>query len=73
MTESEDVARSRLTQLWDMLDLITPMAIRVSGTLRVADHIKEGRDRLPELAAATRAHPEALRRLPRYLGTRRPW
>ncbi|MGH8877232.1 MAG: methyltransferase [Stackebrandtia sp.] len=70
MTEFNGAARSRLMQLWDMLDLITPMAIRVAGTLRVADHIQEGRDSLPQLAAATGAHPDALRRLLRYLVAR---
>lgn len=35
MTTTNDVDCTQLMQLWDMLDLITPMAIRVAATLRV--------------------------------------
>jgi hypothetical protein len=39
----------------------------VAATLRIADHIAAGADRLPELAAAANADPESLGRLLRFL------
>ena len=33
--------------LWAMADLVTPMALRVAATLRVADHIADGRRTAP--------------------------
>lgn len=49
--------------LWAMADLVTPMALRVAATLRVADHIAGGLDTAPELADAVQADTEALDRL----------
>ena len=35
MDQAED--RTNLTAVWRMADLITPMALRVAATLRIAD------------------------------------
>jgi 2,7-dihydroxy-5-methyl-1-naphthoate 7-O-methyltransferase len=53
--------------LWAAADLVTPMAVRVAATLRLADHIAFG-ERDPEaLAAAVGADPDALRRVMAHL------
>jgi len=55
--------------LWAAADLVTPMAIRVAATLRLADHIAAG-TRTPEaLAEVAGADPDALARLMRHLVT----
>ncbi|MGH7563227.1 MAG: methyltransferase [Gemmatimonadota bacterium] len=59
-----------VTRLWEKLDLMTPMAIRVAASLRISDLIAEGHDHLPELAAGAGAHPDALGRLLRHLTAR---
>ncbi|MGH7572429.1 MAG: methyltransferase [Gemmatimonadota bacterium] len=59
-----------ITRLWEKLDLITPMAIRVAASLRVADLIAEGHGHLSELADRAGAHPDALGRLLRHLTAR---
>lgn len=51
-------------------DLVTPMAIRVAATLRLADLIAEGICTSDELAARCGADPDALHRLLRYLACR---
>jgi 2,7-dihydroxy-5-methyl-1-naphthoate 7-O-methyltransferase len=52
-----------------MADLVTPMAVRVAATLRLADHMAAGA-RTPEaLAEAVHADPDALRRLMDHLVT----
>ena len=61
----EDVER-----LHGLSDLITPMAIRVAATLRLADRIAAGTTMLTELAAEVEADPDALGRLLRYLAAR---
>lgn len=48
--------------LWAKADLLTPMAIRVAATLRLADHLDS-----PDLATKTGADPDALDRLLRHL------
>jgi hypothetical protein len=53
--------------LWSLADLVTPMAIRVAATLRVADHIAEGRTTAAGIAQVERADPDALDRLLRHL------
>lgn len=58
-------------ELWAAADLVTPMAIRVAATLRLADHIAAGRVTARELAAAVDADPDALERLLRHLVTAR--
>lgn len=53
--------------LWALADLATPMAVRVAGTLRVADHIAAGRGTAQEVADATGVHADALDRVLRHL------
>ncbi len=48
-------------------DLITPMAIRVAATLRLADHIAAGKRSADELALAAGADPDGVERLMRHL------
>lgn len=55
------------TGLWAMADLMTPMALRVAATLRLADHITAGLRTAPELAAATDSDTDALDRTMRHL------
>ena len=57
-------------RLSEMSDLITPMAIRVAATLRLADRIAAGTTTLAELAADADVDPDALGRLLRYLAAR---
>jgi hypothetical protein len=54
-------------QIWAAADLITPMAVRVAATLRLADHIAAGRRTTEELAAAVDADPDALGRVMNHL------
>jgi O-methyltransferase len=56
--------RDGLTRL---ADLITPMAVRVAATLRVADHIAMGPRTAAQLAQAVSADPDALDRVLRHL------
>ena len=44
-----------------LADLCTPWCIHVAATLRIADHIAGGRDRIPELASAANCDTRALR------------
>ncbi|MEU6548882.1 methyltransferase [Streptomyces sp. NPDC046915] len=60
---------SARTGLWAMADLVTPMALRVAATLRLADHIEAGLRTAPELAAATDSDVDALDRLMRHLAS----
>ena len=53
--------------LSSMAGLVTPMALRVAATLRVADHITRGLCTAPELARAARANTDALDRVLRHL------
>jgi SAM-dependent methyltransferase len=46
-----------------MGDLVTPMAIRVAATLRLADHMAAGATGVDDLARRISAHPDALGRL----------
>src|SRR6266487_3735925 len=55
--------------LWAAADLVTPMAIRVAATLRLADHIAAGRQTTEALAAAVDADRDALGRLLGHLVT----
>src|SRR4051794_12144021 len=55
--------------LWAAADLVTPMAIRVAATLRLADHIAAGTCTAEALAAAVDADPDALARLLAHLVT----
>lgn len=49
--------------LWAAADLVTPMAIRVAATLKLADHIALGARTAAALAEVVGADPDALRRL----------
>jgi hypothetical protein len=49
--------------IWAAADLLTPMAIRVAATLRLADHIVAGTRSTEALAEAVRADPGVLGRL----------
>jgi hypothetical protein len=60
----------RLAALWRQADIITPLALRVAATLRLADHVAAGHDRVVDLARHAGAEPDALRRLLRYLTAR---
>jgi fatty-acyl-CoA synthase len=55
--------------LWAAADLVTPMAIRVAATLRLADHIAAGTQTTEALAAAVDADRDALGRLLGHLVT----
>ena len=50
-----------------MADLVTPMAVRVAATLRIADHITLGLRTAWELAEAVNADADALDRVLRHL------
>ncbi|WP_141579317.1 methyltransferase [Actinomadura sp. WMMA1423] len=54
-------------ELWAAADLLTPMAIRVAATLRLADHIAAGQRTVEALAAETGADQDALGRLMGHL------
>jgi 2,7-dihydroxy-5-methyl-1-naphthoate 7-O-methyltransferase len=56
-------------ELWAAADLVTPMAIRVAATLRLADHIAAGTQTAEALAAAVGADRDALGRLLSHLVT----
>lgn len=53
--------------LTPVMDLVTPMAVRVAATLRLADLMADGPVRLDELARRADAHPDALGRVLRHL------
>jgi SAM-dependent methyltransferase len=54
-------------RLAPITDLVTPMAVRVAATLRLADLMHAGVSRLEELAERTEADADALGRLLRHL------
>lgn len=56
--------------LWEKADLITPMAIRVVATLRIADLLERGIGRLDQIAEQCRVDRDALGRVLRYLADR---
>lgn len=60
----------RPVNLYALTDTITPWAVRAAATLGLADHVSAGTTHVDELAAATGADPDALRRLLRYLSVR---
>ncbi len=55
--------------LWAAADLVTPMAIRVAATLRLADHIAAGVRTSEALAGVVGADADALERVMRHLVT----
>lgn len=62
--------QSDITRLWQMADMITPMAIRVVATLHLADHVASGCRTAVELAQRAGADAGAVGRLLRYLVAR---
>lgn len=54
-------------RLWSLADLVTPMAVRVAATLRLADHITQGSCTAAGLAGAEDVDPGALDRVLRHL------
>jgi hypothetical protein len=66
----EEQVDDDVRKLYQLADLITPMALRVAATLRLADRIAAGTARLPDLAADANVDPDALSRLLRYLVAR---
>jgi 2,7-dihydroxy-5-methyl-1-naphthoate 7-O-methyltransferase len=56
-------------ELWAAADLVTPMAIRVAATLRLADYIAAGTQTTEALAAVVDADRDALGRLLGHLAT----
>src|SRR5581483_2747034 len=53
--------------LWSLMDLETPWCLRVAVTLRIAEHIRDGRGEIGAMAAAAGADPDALHRVLRHL------
>lgn len=56
--------------LFKLIDVISPWAVRVAATLRLADRIAKGTCRLDALASDARVDADALGRLLRYLSCR---
>lgn len=50
-----------------LIDLVTPMAVRVAATLRLADLMRDGSVAVEELARRSETDPDALARLMRHL------
>jgi SAM-dependent methyltransferase len=53
--------------IWALSDLATPWCVHVVATLRIADHIAAGITQIDDLAAASGAHADSLRRVLRHL------
>ena len=53
--------------LWTLADFATPWCVHVAATLRIAEHIAAGKNRIEDLAAAAGAHPAPLQRVLRHL------
>jgi SAM-dependent methyltransferase len=66
----DDLEGEACQHLSGCIDVITPYAVRVAATLRLADLIAAGASRLDALADAARVDSAALRRLMRYLACR---
>lgn len=65
MVQQNDVQYT--AELLRMADLVTPMAIRVAATLRVADHITAGRRTASAIAGDANVDRDALDRVLRHL------
>lgn len=61
------MADSQNVDLFALSDLSTPWSLRVVATLRVADHIDSGIDRIGDLAQATDSDPNLLQYVLRHL------
>ncbi|MER7938345.1 methyltransferase [Streptomyces sp. NPDC093272] len=66
---SEPRGQRRSLALWELADLVTPMAVRVAATYRVADHIAAGTATASGIARAEQLHAESLDRVLRHLVT----
>jgi 2,7-dihydroxy-5-methyl-1-naphthoate 7-O-methyltransferase len=53
--------------VWELSDLCTPWCVHVVVTLRIAEHIANGRTGIDELATAAGAHAKSLQRVLRHL------
>jgi hypothetical protein len=53
-----------------LTDILTPWAVRVAATLRVADLVHDGTTRAEDIAVKAGADPDAVARLLRYLAAR---
>ena len=62
MNEAEATQR-----LWQLSDMVSPMAVRVAATLRLPDLVADGATTAASLAERTGCDPSALRRLLRHL------
>lgn len=62
MSEAEATQR-----LWQLSDLVSPMAVRIAATLRLPDLIADGATTAAALAKRTGCDPSALSRLLRHL------
>src|SRR5262249_26297883 len=59
--------RSEPMNVWELCDLCTPWCVHVAVTLRIAEHLAGGIDRIEDLAAAAGADRDALHRVLRHL------
>lgn len=64
---SRDDAKTSWQVLAPLIDLVTPMAVRVAATLRLADRLRNGPLPITDLAASADCDPDALARLLRHL------
>jgi SAM-dependent methyltransferase len=64
------MSQKDLVDLWALSDLSTPWCVHVAATLRVAEHVADGRTHIDDLAAAAGADPGSLGRVLRHLVTR---
>jgi hypothetical protein len=64
---SDESEPSAWRRLLPVTDLVTPMAVRVAATLRLADLIAGGVEHVEELAQRTGTDPDALGRMLRHL------
>lgn len=56
-----------MSGIWELADLITPMAVRTAAHLRLADHLAEAPRTAPQLAGLTATDEDALTRLLAHL------
>jgi hypothetical protein len=74
MSSSESEPSASQPSAWQLLapitDLVTPMAVRVAATLRLADLMAGGAEHVDELAERTGTNADALGRLLRHLTCR---
>lgn len=61
------MAERQSANLWEMADLCTPWCIHVAATLRIAEHIHAGKDKINELASAAGCDADALHRVLTHL------